>query len=71
MKKLFKVSIAVLLLVAMTASIFAAPKKKAKDKKKAAAAAEPTYYVLDVYDACTELKIVPNQYAEAGKTDFQ
>lgn len=71
MKKLFKVSIAVLLLVAMTASIFAAPKKKAKDKKKAAAAAEPTYYVLDVYDACTELKIVPNQYAEVGKTDFQ
>lgn len=71
MKKLFKVSIAVLLLVAMTASIFAAPKKKAKDKKKAAAATGPTNYVLDVYDACTELKLVPNQYAEAGKTDFQ
>ncbi|MBR4826228.1 MAG: hypothetical protein IKZ86_15655 [Spirochaetaceae bacterium] len=73
MKKLIKVSVAVLLMVAMVATAFAAPKKKDKDKgKKAAApAAEPSYYVLDVVDACTEIKIVPNQYAEAGKTDFQ
>lgn len=70
MKKSFKVSVAVLLMVAMLASAFAAPKKKDK-KKKAEEPVEPSYYILDVVDACTELKIVPNQYAEAKKTDFQ
>ena len=72
MKKLLKVSIAVLLMVAMVATAFAAPKKKDKAKsKKEAAPVEPSYYVLDVVDACTEIKIVPNQYATVGETDFQ
>lgn len=33
MKKLIKVSVAVLLMIAMVASAFAAPKKKSKGKK--------------------------------------
>lgn len=70
MKKLIKVSVAVLLMIAMVASAFAAPKKKSK-RNKNAAPVEPSYYVLDVADACTELKITPNQYGEAKKTDFQ
>ena len=70
MKKSFKVSVAVLLMLAMVAAVFAAPKKKDK-KKKAEEPVEPSCYILDVYDACTELKIVSNQYGEANKSEFQ
>ena len=70
-KKSFKVSIAVLLMAVMVGSAFAAPKKKTKKSKKEEAPVAASHYILDVVDACTELKIVPNQYGEAKKTDFQ
>lgn len=72
MKKSFKVSVAVLLMAAMVAALFAAPKKKdSKKQEEKTSVAAPSHYILDVYDACKELKIVPNEYGEAGKTDFQ